>query len=80
MLLDTKVLTGSRESAVAREREQLEGEREREGEEREEELIYVHKPKKTVGEYSVQQPLLPSVNLVSFICSYTHTYLTAQLL
>ena len=78
MLLDTKVLTGSRESAAAREREQLqerEGEREREGEEREE-LIYVHKPKKTVGEYSVQQPLLPSVNLVSFICSYTHTYLT----
>lgn len=64
MLLDTKVLTGSRESAAAREREQLQ---EREGEEREEELIYVHKPKKTVGEYSVQQPLVPSVNLVSFI-------------
>ena len=43
----------------------LRRETKREGDEEAEELVYVHNPKKTVGQYSMQQPLLPSVNLVS---------------
>ena len=70
MVLDTKVIVG---------------EEEREGGcdfgvegERGDKLVYVHNPQKTVGEYSVQQPLLPSINLVS-PHTHTHTHVAMEI-
>ena len=74
VVLDTKVVRDSARSGTdgsqLPEREEgesqvLRRETKREGDEEAEELVYVHNPKKTVGQYSMQQPLLPSVNLVS---------------
>ena len=62
VVLDTKVVTGTERKQLEKEGENEEADRERE---EGEELVYVHSPKKTVGQYSVQQPLLPSINLVS---------------
>ena len=37
-------------------------------------LYYVHNPRKIVGEYTVQQPLLPSINIVSTHIRIPHTH------
>ena len=73
VVLDTKVVRDSTRGGTdgsqlpQREEGESQGSRReiRRGEEEGEELVYVHNPKKTVGQYSMQQPLLPSVNLVS---------------
>ena len=37
-------------------------------------LVYVHQPTQRIGEYSVQSPLLASINTVSYTHTHTHTH------
>ena len=81
-MLDTKVVAESRDGCGGTDGETGEREGEGEGEGGREKLVYVHNPVKTVGEYSVQQPLLPSMNLVRWLPrAHTHarTSLTRRL-